>query len=97
MSGGAGRENVAEAVVELRNRHGLHVRTSSMMAKLALQFLSTITVSGPKGSANARSTVALVSLGAACGSQLRIRAVGPDAHDALAAIRNMVNEGFGDD
>jgi len=90
-------ENIAEALVELGNRHGLHVRTASIMAKVALQFISTITVSGPKGSANARSAVALVSLGASRGSQLRIRAAGPDAHDALTAIRTLINEGFGGD
>lgn len=88
--------NVAEGTVEIKNKSGLHVRTAAMMAKVAIRFLSNITIADSKATVNARSAVGLMSLGARIGTRLQIKAVGPDAQDALAAIRKLINEKFGD-
>jgi phosphotransferase system HPr (HPr) family protein len=56
-------DDVAKAIVELKNRFGLHVRTASMVAKAAIRFRSRIWLSDEHQHANARSVVEMTSLG----------------------------------
>jgi phosphotransferase system HPr (HPr) family protein len=72
---GAAR-NAAESTVEIKDQHDLHARTATMMAKVAIRFLSTITIGDSKARMNTRSAVGLVSLGARIGARLQIKAVG---------------------
>jgi phosphocarrier protein HPr len=85
---------LAEARVEIKNRLGLHVRPSSMVAKAALHFLSKIWLEDGARSANARSVVEMTSLGAGLGRSLIIKADGPDADDAVQAIKAIFETGF---
>lgn len=86
--------NAAEANVEITNRLGLHVRTATIVAKTALRFLSNIWILSGAKTASARSVVEMTSLGAGIGTQLKIKAKGPDAEDALRAIRLLFQSGF---
>ena len=88
--------DVAEATVQLKNRFGLHVRTASMVAKAALRFRSQIWISDEHQNANARSVVEMTSLGARQGRQLKLKAQGPDAKDAVKEIRLLFETSFGE-
>ena len=68
-----------------------------MVAKTAIQFRSYITIARGTDVANARSPVALTTLGAGIGTRLKIRAEGPDADDAVKAIAALFNGKFGED
>lgn len=89
--------DVAEGMVELRNQLGLHIRPAGMVAKTALQFLSKITVTRGGDTVNARSIVALTTLGAPMGTVLKLRAEGPDAHQAIVALTTLFEHKFGED
>jgi phosphotransferase system HPr (HPr) family protein len=89
--------DAVEAVIEIRNRLGIHVRTAATISKTAIQFRSRLIIKYGKGIANARSAVALVELGAPKGAQVTIRAVGPDASDALRTLKNLFEGKFGED
>jgi len=89
--------NVAEGIVEVKNRFGLHVRTSSMVAKTALQFLSNITLSLGDHCVSARSVIHMTTMGAGVGTLLKVRAEGPDAEIALKAVRALFDDKFGED
>jgi len=89
--------NVAEGTVEIKNQLGLHVRSSALLAKTAIKFLSHITIAYGDNRVSARSAVALTMLGARVGTRLTVTAEGPDAADALRAVQTLFEEGFGEE
>jgi phosphotransferase system HPr (HPr) family protein len=89
--------NVVEAVIEIKNRLGIHMRSAATISKTAIQFRSRLIVKYGKGIAEARSAVALVELGAPKGAQVTISAEGPDAADALRALQKLFEDKFGED
>ncbi len=92
-----GNVNVAEGTVEIRNKLGLHLRAATLVVKTAGQFSSSITFSRGKDRANARSVIALMTLGAGMGSRLKIKVEGPDAEGALKAVEALFADKFGED
>jgi phosphotransferase system HPr (HPr) family protein len=89
--------NVAEAVVEVKNAFGLHIRPAGIVSKTALSFRAKIAIIRGKDRANARSIVALTMLGAGRGAQLRIQAEGNDAESAVKAIAKPFEDKFGEE
>jgi phosphocarrier protein HPr len=80
----------------LTNSIGLHARPSVKLTKLAKTFTSQIEVAlsaeGPW--VDAKSIVKVMAVKAAKGGVLHFRATGPDAGDALAALRELVTLDF---
>lgn len=76
--------------------HGLHARPSTVLVEVAKRFRSDIFVRYDGRTANAKSLVTLLSLGARGGATLTVGAVGDDAPTALAAIREAFEEGLGE-
>jgi len=92
------RDNTeAEATVELTNKDGLHVHPADMIVRTALRFLSRITFALGADVVSAHSAVGLTTLGAAKGARLRIRAVGPDAADAVKELVALFESKFGEE
>lgn len=80
------------------NSLGLHARAAGQLVRLATSFKSRIRVCKKDGSAeaDARSMLSLLGLGASQGTVLTIQAEGPDAAEALAAVRDLFLSGFGE-
>jgi phosphocarrier protein len=87
----------AEATVQVKNRLGLHLRAASTLAQSLKPFDSSVTLTKGRQQANARSVTSLIMLGAGAGSKLRVKAEGPDANEALAAVKSIFEQGFGED
>jgi len=68
--------------VTLKNRKGLHLRFAGIVAKAAQGFVSDIRVSKGASMADCKSPLALMSLGAPCGTKLVLTVEGPDAEEA---------------
>jgi phosphocarrier protein HPr len=76
---------VAEQVVVLPK--DLHARPAGQVAQAAGGLTgTTVELVADGRTADARSILAVMGLGAAAGSEVRVRAVGGDAGSALAAI-----------
>lgn len=69
---------------------GLHARPAGRFAAAAAQFESDIWVGRDGEWVDARSVLSLLSLAAAAGTNLRIRAIGTDAEQAVAALGRML-------
>ncbi len=79
------------------NPLGLHARAASKLVKVGVQFDSTIEVHGKNGqSANGKSVIDLLTLGAEQGHKLTIVINGNDAHDAMQAIDELFADNLGD-
>ncbi|WP_156761180.1 dihydroxyacetone kinase phosphoryl donor subunit DhaM [Microbacterium karelineae] len=82
----------------LTNDVGLHARPAGLVVR-ALKGLDVEVRIGTDAHApvDARSLMGLMSLGAAHGDVIAVTAEGPDAARALDAIRELVENGFGED
>jgi phosphocarrier protein len=77
------------------NVRGLHARASRKLAELALRYDdTTITVRREDDSADARSLMDLMMLGAGLGSDIEVEAEGPHAAEALGAIEALIAAKF---
>jgi phosphotransferase system HPr (HPr) family protein len=85
-----------EITVTVQHKVGLHARPASMFVKMASGFESDITVTNGDRTANAKSILNVLTLGANQGAQIVIQAEGPDADEALAALEALVKDNFGE-
>jgi PTS hybrid protein len=83
----------ARAEVALVNASGLHARPAAEFVKTASKFGSTVRVNGT----DAKSLLAIMAMGLAQGTVLTIEATGSDAADAVAALVELVETGFGEE
>jgi phosphocarrier protein len=82
--------------IEIINRKGLHARASAKLADLALSLKTIVTVSFEGESADARSIMDLLCLGAGIGSKVELSADGSEAGTALDAVEALFQDGFGE-
>ncbi len=86
-----------EAVVTIVNRKGLHARASARFVKCAETFKANITVTRDGQTVGGTSIMGLMMLAAGPGSTLHITAEGPDGPEALHALVELVEAGFGEE
>jgi len=91
------RVSTAEATLEIKNRLGLHLRAASTLMQALKPFASRVTLFWGSKQANARSVTSLIMLGAGIGTRLKVKAEGPDADAALAAVKTLFEQRFGED
>jgi len=84
-----------ERDVTIVNRYGLHARPAMQMVELANRYGSKIEVSNGVLSVDAKSIMSVMRLAATKGTKLRLVADGEDAAEALAALADLVADGFG--
>ncbi len=85
-----------ELMLTVTNRLGLHARPAARFVGLAGSFESEIWVSKGDKTASARSLNKVTTLDIRQGDTITIRASGPDAAEALAAIKALADDNFGD-
>ena len=85
-----------EQTVQIRNKNGLHARPAAEMVKAAAKFKCDITISREDIEVNGKSIMGVMMLAAECGSTIMLRASGPDAQDAVAALASLVASRFGE-
>jgi phosphotransferase system HPr (HPr) family protein len=74
----------SEATITLAG--DLHARPAGALSVAAAKFDAVVEVIVGTSQANAKSVLAVMQLGASSGQQVTIRATGPDADAAVAAI-----------
>src|SRR4051812_11816569 len=88
----------AEARLEVRNAIGLHARPAALFVGVVRDHDAEVRVAKEGGGAPVRagSLTNVVALGARFGDTLVVTASGPQASEALDALRALADEGFGD-
>ena len=77
--------------------HGLHARPATTLVDISKGFDAEIRIGCGDKVGNAKSLISLLKLGAAQGTTLRISADGPQAAEALAALRAAFEAGLEDE
>lgn len=81
--------------VVIVNRLGLHARPSAALTQAASRFQSEVWLSRGPRRVNGKSIMGVMMLAAEEGSTIRVRTIGRDAEQALAALRGLVDGKFG--
>jgi phosphoenolpyruvate---glycerone phosphotransferase subunit DhaM len=93
-----GRAPVEEAVevttVRLTNEIGLHARPAAMLARTLSEVDANVTVRFRTATADGRSVLALMALGARKGDELTISATGRQAAEALRKVEHLATHDF---
>jgi phosphocarrier protein HPr len=89
-------QSIARQERRIRNRAGMHARAAVKFVQLAAHFKSEIRVMKDGTSVNGKSIMGLLTLVAALGFSIVIEAEGPDADDAVKALGDLVDNGFGE-
>lgn len=85
---------VVETSIVITNKVGLHARPARMLVQTAAQFRSQIQLQHGEKTANAKSIVGVLKLGAALGDTITLHAEGEDAEEALKTLTDLVNRKF---
>jgi phosphocarrier protein len=79
------------------NRLGLHARASALLVKTAIRFNSDIRIEREEIEVNGKSIMGIMMLAAAKGSIIKLKIKGDDEAAAMAALKELINNGFGED
>ena len=85
------------AGVTIINKLGLHARAASRLVNCASGFAANIEIVRGTRSVNAKSIMGVLTLAAAIGTELVIKADGPDDQQAVDALLALFNDRFGED
>jgi phosphocarrier protein len=87
---------MVERDLQILNKNGLHARPAAEIVKTAAKYKSEITISREELEVNGKSIMGVMMLAAEQGSMLKVKAEGPDAEQAVAAIAELVARKFGE-
>jgi phosphocarrier protein len=81
----------------IRNKKGLHARASAKFVKCAETYDATVNVSRDGQTVGGTSIMGLMMLAAGPGTTIVLEAAGTDACEVIAALRALVEDGFGEE
>ena len=87
---------MVERTVTIANKNGLHARPAAEIVKAAAKFKADILLVRDDLEVNGKSIMGVMMLAAEFGSQLLLRADGPDAEEAVGAIAQLIESKFGE-
>jgi phosphocarrier protein len=81
-----------ERTVKVVNNLGLHARVATRMAQAMQNYSCNVTLVKDDVEVNAKSVLGLLLLAAAPGTELLVRAQGPDRQKAVEEIRRLIED-----
>lgn len=85
---------VVEKTVTVVNPMGIHMRPADLLSRAAGRFQSTIEIEKDGQAIDCKSIMSILTLGARQGTQLSLRATGPDAQQAIDELAGLIEQGF---
>lgn len=89
--------DVREKILRVKNSLGLHARPAGKISQEAQRYRADIQLCSESAEADAKSILDVLTLAAPHGTELRLRAKGPDAEDALLGLSRLFEDNFGED
>jgi phosphocarrier protein len=86
----------ASGLFIIRNELGLHARAAARMVQVARCFAAEVRLIKDNAQVDAKSILDVLSLAAPRGTPVTLLAVGPDAEEALRAVGELIEQGFGE-
>lgn len=83
--------------IEIVNELGMHARAAGAFVKTSEKFKSEIKVSKDGMEVNGKSIMGLMMLAASKGSSIVLNVCGDDESDAFNALKDLINDRFGEE
>ena len=80
--------------LEIQNKLGLHARAAALFVQTVNKFSSQVTVTNDGQTADGRSIMGMLTLGAPQGSKIQVEVTGEDADKVLRAIEKLLDSRF---
>lgn len=87
----------ATVATVIQNKTGLHARAAFRFVKAASKFSSKITISSGGANVDAKNMLMIMSVGLAYGSPITVTAHGLDAREAVATLKKLIDDKFGEE
>lgn len=90
---------MAEAMIQVKHKVGLHARPAALFVQTAAKFSSNIKVKNLTANGNfvdAKSIIMVLTLGVMKNHEVVIQTEGTDADAALDALRSLIESNFGE-
>ena len=85
-----------QTTLKIINPLGLHARAASKFVNLAKTFEAGVSLGKDGNLADGKSIMNVMLLAAPVGSEVELQVTGPDEEEAFAALRDLINDGFGE-
>ncbi|BDV43483.1 phosphocarrier protein HPr [Geotalea uraniireducens] len=79
------------------NKLGLHARASALLVKTTSRFGSEIKIAREGVEVNGKSIMGIMMLAAAMGTVITVKVDGEDETEAMAALEEIITNGFGEE
>lgn len=76
------------------NKLGIHARPASEIARITSKYKSEVTLSANNKTANAKSLLMMITLGAKRGTELTLTVEGEDEAEVFDCLRKMIESNF---
>ncbi len=81
----------------IKNRLGLHARAAAKMVQLSNEFSSSLIILFDGVEIDGKSILNILTLACPMGSEIVLRAEGPDAERLMEAMERLINDKFGEE
>ena len=85
-----------EGILTIRNRLGLHARAAAHFVKKAGEYQADVWVEKDGIRVNGKSIMGLLMLACPLGSTIMVKTEGTDEATAFEALKDLVEDGFGE-
>ena len=85
---------MAERILTVRNRAGIHARPAALIAQTANRFKSEISLEKDTATVNAKSIMGVITLAAAYNTALTLKVEGSDESEAAEAVMALFESKF---
>lgn len=82
--------------VKIQNKLGMHARASALLSDTANKFQSSIILHFKSRDIDAKSILAVMTMGATLGCEMELIVNGPDEERAIQTIVDLFNNKFGE-
>ena len=82
---------------KIKNKLGMHARPAAKLVGISSQYKSEIFFEKDGEAVDGKSLLSILTLACPKGSTMTIRAEGADAHEAIEALGNLIENKFGED
>jgi phosphotransferase system HPr (HPr) family protein len=87
---------MVEKEVTIENKLGMHLRAAAVFIETGNRFQCQIHLRKDERLVNAKSIMGLMTLGAACGSNVTVVTEGDDEQEALDVLVELIQKRFGE-
>lgn len=86
--------NIIKQTITIQNKLGLHARATIKLVELVNDFDAKITIKHHDKQADADSVLGLLVLETCYGQEIEISATGNEAHQAMSAVTQLIEDKF---